>query len=357
MFTSVGATLACTVRLGGEAHGVAESDPFVAERRRSAAARCSAPLAVRRAKPSRRNAAAAPWLVAVLREAGTLLALFGLWQLVGQLSLMSTDHALRSGRVDPPDGAGASACRTRRPGSGRSPPYPVLVRLANYYYASMHFAAMIALLVWVFLRHRAVRVGADHRGAGDGGLPADPVHPGRAAPHAADSGFVDVAAEYGQSVYTAGFGGLRADELSAMPSVHVAWCVLVAVAVIRVARSPWRWLILLHPGADHRRRRGDGQPLLGRRSGGRLAAAARVRRAGTAGARAGARPRPPGVRRPRQQPRENEPAEPAGGRRRWAAPRQRCRPPNFVLSQVVTSPAVPRVPSRCWSGPPWPSTN
>ena len=30
-------------------------------------------------------------------------------------------------------------------------PYLVLVRLANYYYASMHFGAMIVLLVWVFL--------------------------------------------------------------------------------------------------------------------------------------------------------------------------------------------------------------
>ena len=32
-----------------------------------------------------------------------------------------------------------------------------------------------------------------------------------------------------------------------MPSVHVAWSVLVAWAVITRARSRWRWLILLHP--------------------------------------------------------------------------------------------------------------
>jgi hypothetical protein len=38
-----------------------------------------------------------------------------------------------------------------------------------------------------------------------------------------------------------------ADQLSAMPSVHVAWSILVAWAVITRARSRWRWLILLHP--------------------------------------------------------------------------------------------------------------
>jgi hypothetical protein len=57
----------------------------------------------------------------------------------------------------------------------------------------------------------------------------------------------DVAMEYGQSVYGTTFGGVQADSYSAMPSVHVAWCVLVAVAVIKVSRSRWRWLVLAHP--------------------------------------------------------------------------------------------------------------
>ncbi|MGH3194221.1 MAG: phosphatase PAP2 family protein, partial [Streptosporangiaceae bacterium] len=58
-------------------------------------------------------------------------------------------------------------------------------------------------------------------------------------------GFVDLAARYGQSVYAA--LGLGADQLSAMPSVHVAWAVLVSWAVITSGISRWRWLILLHP--------------------------------------------------------------------------------------------------------------
>ena len=32
-----------------------------------------------------------------------------------------------------------------------------------------------------------------------------------------------------------------------MPSVHVAWSVIVAWAVITSTHSRWRWLILLHP--------------------------------------------------------------------------------------------------------------
>ena len=59
-------------------------------------------------------------------------------------------------------------------------------------------------------------------------------------------GFVDTALRYGQSVYGAAGSGF-ADQLSAMPSVHVAWAVLVAWAVITRSTSRWRWLILLHP--------------------------------------------------------------------------------------------------------------
>ena len=32
-----------------------------------------------------------------------------------------------------------------------------------------------------------------------------------------------------------------------MPSVHVGWAVFIAVAVITVSPSRWRWLVLAHP--------------------------------------------------------------------------------------------------------------
>jgi hypothetical protein len=70
-----------------------------------------------------------------------------------------------------------------------------------------------------------------------------PVAPPRLLPQL---GFVDTAVLYGQSVY--GRGGLKiAPQLAAMPSVHVAWAVLIAVAVIATSSSRYRWWILLHP--------------------------------------------------------------------------------------------------------------
>jgi MFS superfamily sulfate permease-like transporter len=38
-------------------------------------------------------------------------------------------------------------------------------------------------------------------------------------------------------------------QLTAVPSVHVMWALLVAVIVIRVSTSRWRWLALLWPAA------------------------------------------------------------------------------------------------------------
>ncbi|RKT10803.1 PAP2 superfamily protein [Streptomyces sp. 1114.5] len=189
-----------------------------------------------------------PALSALLREAGTLLALFALWQLVGHLSVMSTDHALDRASwihhteqvIGLPDEASWQAAVT---------PYPVLVRLANYYYAVMHFAVMLGVLLWVFVRHREryswVRNTVVITTAVCLLVQFIPVAPPRML---SESGFVDVAAEYGQSVYGGAVGGVVvADQLSAMPSVHVAWCVLAAVAVIRVSRSSLRWVMLLHP--------------------------------------------------------------------------------------------------------------
>ncbi|MER6299571.1 phosphatase PAP2 family protein [Kitasatospora sp. NPDC001539] len=189
-----------------------------------------------------------PGVSALLREAGTLLALFALWQLVGHLSVMSADHALdRAGwihrtelAIGLPDEASWQAAVT---------PYPVLVRLANYYYAVMHFAVMLAVLLWVYVRHREryawVRNTVVITTAVCLLVQFVPVAPPRMLPQ---SGFVDVAAEYGQSVYGGAVGGVVvADQLSAMPSVHVAWCVLAAVAVVRVSPSPFRWVMVLHP--------------------------------------------------------------------------------------------------------------
>jgi hypothetical protein len=61
-------------------------------------------------------------------------------------------------------------------------------------------------------------------------------------------GFVDVARLFDQSVYGPIGQGIS-DQLSAMPSVHVAWSLWVAIVVIAAAHTRWRWLIVLHPMA------------------------------------------------------------------------------------------------------------
>ena len=69
-----------------------------------------------------------------------------------------------------------------------------------------------------------------------------PVAPPRLLPQL---GYVDTAARYGQSVYN--ISGISVDQLSAMPSVHVGWALLVGWAVITVSRSRYRWWVLIHP--------------------------------------------------------------------------------------------------------------
>ncbi|HEY0936276.1 MAG TPA: phosphatase PAP2 family protein, partial [Trebonia sp.] len=127
-------------------------------------------------------------------------------------------------------------------------PHPLLSEIANLYYAVMHFGLLIAMLIWLFARHRdgypAVRNAMAASTAICLFTSFIPVAPPRLLPGA---GLADLAARYGQSVYGAAGSAAGADQLSAMPSVHVAWSVLVAWAVITQARSRWRWLIVLHP--------------------------------------------------------------------------------------------------------------
>jgi hypothetical protein len=60
------------------------------------------------------------------------------------------------------------------------------------------------------------------------------------------TGMVDTAVKYHQSVYSDA-AGFNPDQLSAMPSVHIGWAILVAIAVVTTAHSRWRWLALLYP--------------------------------------------------------------------------------------------------------------
>jgi hypothetical protein len=105
----------------------------------------------------------------------------------------------------------------------------------------------VIFLVWMFWRHRDRYAWARTMLVVLTGtcllLQMIPVAPPRMLP---DAGFVDTGLLYGQSIYGP-FGSGIADQLSAMPSVHVGWAVLIAFVVLTVSRSRWRWLVLLDP--------------------------------------------------------------------------------------------------------------
>jgi hypothetical protein len=182
-----------------------------------------------------------------LREAGVVVGLYALWQLAGRLAtggfhaavahaswIWDTERTLRL----------PSEVDVQR----LLLPHPLLSEIANIYYATMHFGMLIAMLIWLFARHRDGYPGVRNAMAASTAIclliSFIPVAPPRLLPGA---GVVDLAARYGESVYAALGSTAGADQLSAMPSVHVAWSVIVAWAVITRTRSRWRWLILLHP--------------------------------------------------------------------------------------------------------------
>ncbi|MER6786802.1 phosphatase PAP2 family protein [Streptomyces sp. NPDC000658] len=124
-----------------------------------------------------------------------------------------------------------------------------LAKVANTYYATVHFPATLAFLVWLYLRRPAHYVWARRVLAAVTAAAlvlhlAFPLAPPRML---AATGLVDTARVYGPSVY----GPPQTDQLSnqfaAMPSLHFGWALMVAIGLIAATRSRRRWLWLLHP--------------------------------------------------------------------------------------------------------------
>ncbi|MEO6885876.1 MAG: phosphatase PAP2 family protein [Jatrophihabitantaceae bacterium] len=176
-------------------------------------------------------------------ESFLIAALYSVWQLAGEISVTGTSGAFsRSAWIERVEHnlhlPSELSMQSHVIG------HPALVQAANLYYATMHFTALFVFLIWLFVRHR------DDYGPARTTLALTtlaclliqliPVAP----PRLLGGGFVDTAARYGQSVYNL---GLDADELSAMPSVHVVWAVLIAWYVVRIGRGQWRWLVVVHP--------------------------------------------------------------------------------------------------------------
>jgi PAP2 superfamily protein len=123
-------------------------------------------------------------------------------------------------------------------------PHATVVRASNYYYATAHLTGMVVFLVWLWLRHReqyprwrttmAIFTGLSLL------VQIIPVAPPRLI---AGTGLVDTAQIYNQSVYQA-FDFV--DQYAAMPSIHVGWAVLIAVAAWQCSRGLFRYVGLAH---------------------------------------------------------------------------------------------------------------
>jgi hypothetical protein len=178
-------------------------------------------------------------------ESALIVGLYALWQAAGSHSAVGPDDALSRARwiwrferdVRLPSEAWLQRLFL---------PHPVLIQFFNLYYDALHFPVLIACMIWLFVWHRAEYAQWRTTLVGFTGLcllvQLIPVAPPRML---ASTGMVDTAAAYHQSVYAN--GGLDPDQLSAMPSVHVGWAILVAVAVVATLRSRWRWVVVAYP--------------------------------------------------------------------------------------------------------------
>jgi len=200
----------------------------------------AARVAAERSRIGRLGRAARPYL----RESALVAALYALWQLAASLSVGHGAGAFSRARwIVRFEHGWLPSERSAQRLLGHS---ELLTRAANWYYAAMHFAALGLLLLWLFARHRdrypRVRNVLVLLTASSLLIQLVPVAPPRLLP---GLGFVDTAARYGESVYS--MSAVTVDQLSAMPSVHVGWALLVGWAVLRISSSRYRWWVLIHP--------------------------------------------------------------------------------------------------------------
>ncbi|MGZ4676468.1 MAG: phosphatase PAP2 family protein [Acidimicrobiia bacterium] len=182
------------------------------------------------------------------RELALVLSLYTIWILAGRLSVVRVDEGLANGRwvyhaqqsLHFPSETILQNWIIDR---------PWVARFTNGYYAIVHAPAMMITLLWLFVarrdRYSHWRTALAVTTFACLAIQFIPVAPPRMYPQ---YGFVDVARLFDQSVYGPIGQGIS-DQLSAMPSVHVAWALWVAAVVIDAGRSRWRWLVLGHPAA------------------------------------------------------------------------------------------------------------
>jgi hypothetical protein len=125
----------------------------------------------------------------------------------------------------------------------------LLVRLANCYYAYVHFPATAASLIWLFVRRpelylRTRRLLAWLTAAALLVHMLMPLAPPRML---SAVGMVDTGRLLGPAVYGSPSTDTLTNQYAAMPSLHVGWALAVAIAMVGAFSGRWRWAWLAHP--------------------------------------------------------------------------------------------------------------
>lgn len=189
------------------------------------------------------------WMSAVgafARELALVLGLYALWRVVGTISIVKVDGAIHAG-TQIWDFERAIGLPNERSLQQLFLHSSALIQASNIYYASVHIPSMMIFLPWLWFFHRpqypTVRNVVAMSTLGCLLLQLIPVAPPRLVP---SLHVLDTPAMFGQTVYPS-FGKNGPAQLSAMPSVHVAWAVIIGVTIVLVCSTRWRWFALAHP--------------------------------------------------------------------------------------------------------------
>lgn len=185
-------------------------------------------------------------VTSAVKEIGLVVGLFVLWKVASTISVTDTAGALARGRWIwhlERSLALPSELSLQRGVLG----HPDVVQLVNLFYLAAHLGSLVVFLPWMFVRHRVQykrwRNVIVLFTAASLLIQLVSVAPPRLLPQL---GFVDTAAQYHQSAYQH-LGPGMVGQLSSMPSIHVGWAIIVAMAVISTSTSRWRLLVLAHP--------------------------------------------------------------------------------------------------------------
>jgi hypothetical protein len=117
---------------------------------------------------------------------------------------------------------------------------------SSWYYGVVHVPALIAFVVWLYVRHREQYPHWRNGLAILTGL-CLVIRFVRVAPprFLTDLGYTDLSERFGPSIYGPVGTGVS-DQFAAMPSIHVGWAAVVSLGIVATSTSRWRWVFLLH---------------------------------------------------------------------------------------------------------------